>query len=236
MLNIEYWMLIAFITPWPPTDVSIPINSCWNGSRAPPNNLNARLAWKRMFWFNDTRTSLWTLQLEAIDKKLSAHLEELNKFLLIRMEVKECLNQHHDPFTRHLPVEITSHIFAIYTENFNSDFDFQHPIIEHGGPLLLGAVSKSWRKIAFSTPNLWNTVNILIPSTHHLPTKVELTKQWLHRSRQLPLYLSLIYRISNDRVEPEPDSLIPLFNVLQRVAPRWYKLVLESCTPHFLAR
>ena len=119
------------------------------------------------------------LQLEAINTKLSAHLEELNKLLLIRMEVKERLNQHHDPFARHLPVEITSHIFAIYIEIFNSDFDLQNPIIKHGGPLLLGAVSKSWREIAFSMPNLWNTVNILIPSTNHLPTKVEL----IHRGQ-----------------------------------------------------
>jgi len=59
------------------------------------------------------------LRLEAVDAKLYPHLEEENKLLLIRTEVKERFNQHHDPFIRQLPLEIASHIFAIYTEDFN---------------------------------------------------------------------------------------------------------------------
>jgi hypothetical protein len=142
--------------------------------------------------------------------------------------VKERVNQHHDPFTRHLPVEIASHIFSNYTEDFNSGFDPQSPIIEHGGSLCLGAVSESWRQVAFNTPHLWNTLNISIVSNDNLPMKVELTKQWLNRSRQLPLHLSLVYQVyhESDVIESEPNSLIPLFNVLQNVAPRWCKLVL----------
>jgi len=177
------------------------------------------------------------LQVKAIDAKLDAHPEEEKKLLLIRTEVEESPNQHHDPFTRHLPIEMTSYIFAIYTENFNLDFDPQDPIVENGGPLLLAAVSKSWREIAFGTPHLWNTANILIPSTDNLSTKAELTEQWLDRSRQLPLYLSLTYRESDDQIEPEFDSLVPLFYVLQNVAPRWRNLVLEIspmlCTKFF---
>jgi len=168
------------------------------------------------------------LQLQAIDTKLYALQEEVNKLLLIRTEVKERLNQHHDPFTRHLPMEITSNIFAIYTEIFNSDFDLNYATTTYGGPLLLGAVSKSWREIAFATPHLWNTVNVVIPSIDKLPITVELTKQWLDRSRQLPLYLSLVHRAFewDEQTEGEVVSLIPLFNILQNVAPRWYKLVL----------
>jgi len=168
------------------------------------------------------------LQLEAIDTKLYTLQQEVNKLLLIRTELKERLNQHHDPFTRYLPIEITSNIFAMFTENFNSDFDPQDPTSIYGGPLLLGAVAKSWREIAFATPHLWNTLNILIPSIDKLPIEVELMKQWLDRSQQLPLYLSLVLRTSalDEQIEEEASSLIPLFNVLQNVAPRWYKLVL----------
>jgi hypothetical protein len=71
-------------------------------------------------------------------------------------------------------------------------------------------------------PYLWNTVNIHIPSNDTLQTRVELTKEWLDRSRQLPLHLSLIYEESNV-VESE---LIPLFNVLQHVSSRWCTLTL----------
>ena len=121
------------------------------------------------------------MQITAVGAKVYAHLEEINKLLKIQAEVKEHVNQHHDPLS-HLPVEISSHIFAIYTEEVNSHFDPQSLCVERGGPLLLGAVSKFWRQVAFSTPHLWNTVNIHIFSNDNLPTKVELTKEWLARS------------------------------------------------------
>ena len=85
--------------------------------------------------------------------QLNAVNEGINKLLKIQAEVKERVNHHHDPFSP-LPVEIASHIFAIYTEDVNSNFNPKSPIIERGGPLLLGAVSKFWRQVAFSTPHL----------------------------------------------------------------------------------
>jgi hypothetical protein len=159
-----------------------------------------------------------------LNAKLYEHLEEINKLLKIQEELKERVNEYHDPLTRYLPVEIASHIFAIYTEDFNSAFDPRNSIVERG-PLLLGAVSKSWRRIAFSTPHLWNTVNIHIPSPSNdkLPMKVGLTKEWLDRSRQLPLHLSLLHEDSN----AVKSELIPLFKVLQNVSHRWCRLFLE---------
>jgi len=171
------------------------------------------------------------VQLKAVDAMLYAHFEEINKLLKTRTELEERVNQHHDPLTR-LPVEISSHIFAIYTEDLNSTFDPRNPIVEHG-PLLLGAVSKSWRRVAFSTPHLWNTVNIRILSNDNLPMKVGLAKEWLDRSRQLPLHLSVVHEDSN-KVK---SKLFPLFKVLQNVSPRWCTLVLgisASLYPTFL--
>jgi hypothetical protein len=164
------------------------------------------------------------MQLQAVDAKLYAYFEEINKLLKTQAEVKARVNEHHDPLTR-LPVEITSHIFAIYTEDVNSEFDPLSFVDERGGPLLLGAVSKSWRRVAFSTPRLWNTINIQIRSSDSLRTKVELTKEWLDRSRQLPLHISLVYQTSNV-VEQEPNPLTPLFNLMQNVSTRWRQLVL----------
>ena len=171
------------------------------------------------------------MQLKAVDEKLDAHLEEINKLLKTKAEVEERVNQHHDPLN-YLPVEISSHILAIYTEDVNSAFDPRHPIVEHG-PLLLGAVSKSWRRVAFSTPHLWNTINIHILSNDNLPMKVELAKEWLDRSRHLPLHLSVIHEDSN----AVKSELFPLFDVLQNVSPRWCTLVLgisASLYPTFL--
>ena len=177
------------------------------------------------------------MQLKAVNAKLYAHFEEINKLLKIQTEIKQRVNQHHDPLS-HLPVEISSHIFSIYTEDVNSDFDPLSDVVQRGGPLLLGAVSQFWRQVAFSTPHLWNTVNIHILSNNNLRTKVELTKEWLARSRQLPLHLSLGYPTWNV-VESGRDQLIPLFNELQHVSPRWCMLFLGipvSLCPTFLGR
>jgi hypothetical protein len=176
------------------------------------------------------------MHLDAVDMQLYAYLEEINKLLKIQAEAKQRVNQHHDLLTRHLPVEISSYIFSIYTDDVNSDFDPQSSIIGRDGPLVLAPVSRTWRRVAFSTPDLWSTVNIHIRSSDNLRTKAELTKEWLARSRRLPLHLSLVYRTSNV-VEPEPNPLIPLFNLIQKVSPRWRKLVLEIpptfCTAFF---
>jgi hypothetical protein len=161
------------------------------------------------------------MQLKDVDAKLYAHFEEINKLLEIQADVKERVNQHHDPLAN-LPVEISSHIFAIYTEDVNSEFDPPSPVVKRGGPLIFGAVSKFWRQVAFSTPHLWNTVNIHIRSNDNLPMTVELMKEWLDRSGQLPLHLLLIHENSN----MVKSKLIPLFNVLQNVSPRWCTLVL----------
>lgn len=135
------------------------------------------------------------------------------------------IEEDHDAFSRHLPPELISHIFTIYTETFNSSFDIVRPSTERG-PLLLGAVSKLWREVAFGTPQLWNTINIHIrlPS-NNITAKIELTKHWLDRSGQLPLYLSL--RIGTTDIELESRLLGPLFSLIRNLSPRWYLLVLD---------
>ena len=102
------------------------------------------------------------------------------------------IDQDHDDLTRHLPPELISHISTIYTENFNSSFDIRQPSDECG-PLLLGAVSKLWREVAFGTPQLWKTIYFQSRSLdpNKIKTKIELLKQWIDRSRHLPLYISL---------------------------------------------
>ena len=166
---------------------------------------------------------------EAVNADIEQHpVDEVTESLQMQkeLEMKGNTNQNHDPFSRHLPPELMSHIFAIYTDNFNSSVDIRAPC-NRGGPLRLGAVSKLWREVAFSTPRLWNTINIQIyfPCNNIIP-KIEITKQWLDRSRHLPLYLSL--RITAAAERPlEPRLLGPLFGLIRNLAPRWHTLVLN---------
>src|SRR5437016_9133979 len=114
----------------------------------------------------------------ATNMNIDQHLNEVTKPLQIWEEVKRHINNGCDPFNSHLPPEIISHIFAIYVAEFNSNLDLQCSSTEHGGPLLLGAVSKLWREVAFGTPQLWSTINIHILSlTNDITPKIELTKE-----------------------------------------------------------
>ncbi|KIM47420.1 hypothetical protein M413DRAFT_22091 [Hebeloma cylindrosporum] len=136
------------------------------------------------------------------------------------LESKGNFVQGHDPFSRHLPPELLSHIFDVYTEHFNSPTN-----IFCGGPLRLCAVSKLWRAVAFATPRLWNTMVIYFcfPS-NDITLESELTKQWLDRSGQLPLYLT--FRTRPTDTDTDPSLLEPLFSLIRNFAPRWRKLVL----------
>ena len=169
-------------------------------------------------------------------------VDEVTKLLQIR-EIK--IDEEHDTFSRHLPPELLSHIFTIYTETLNSSFDIQRPSAERG-PLLFGAVSKLWREVAFDMPQLWNTINIQIDPTlspltpSRIKTKIELVKQWLDRSRQLPLCISLQAKGTYTKY-----LWGPLFSLIRNCAARWHILVLNifpslydaflnglTCAPH----
>jgi len=169
---------------------------------------------------------------EAANANINPHLDEVGKSLQIREGMQGPTNNRCDPFSSHLPPEITSHIFSIYTEAFNSSFDVRDPPTERSGPLLLAAVSKRWREVAFSTPQLWNTLNIHIswPVPSNMPREIDLAKQWLDRSSELPLYLSLrifhSIHISHDQI----DTLRPLFHLIRNFAPRWHILALIFST------
>jgi len=172
---------------------------------------------------------------EAANANIDQHLEEITKPLQIRGKMEGQINNNHDPFTSHFPPEITSHIFATYTEEINSYFGLQSPSTGRVGPLLLGAVSKLWREVAFGTPQLWNTLDIHIRSpTNDITQKIELTKQWLDRSGQLPLCLSL--RINNtSEIESATYSLRSLFSLIRNLAPRWHILVLAVSSSFYRA-
>ncbi|PPQ68067.1 hypothetical protein CVT26_007352 [Gymnopilus dilepis] len=187
-------------------------------------------------------------------------VDELAKALLRRRTaVKRRFNETHDPITSLLPVEIVSLIFAIVVDLTRDPFEswtfgFENRPVHHrfakadcSVPLVLSAVCKSWREVAFATPRLWTKVDIFVYSEDKVPVLCELTRQWLDRSRQFPLILSLYHdywRVNADPPSGNEDSdtedesdekeefkkmvglLLPLFDVVRASAPRWQALRL----------
>ncbi|CAA7265040.1 unnamed protein product [Cyclocybe aegerita] len=99
------------------------------------------------------------------------------------------VNQSHDPFIHKFPPEIASEIFVSYLPGPDDD---PWAKVEISGPLILGAVSRKWRQIAWSTPQLWSTIMLeLYFKGCDIPLRRALVREWLSRSGGLPLDIHL---------------------------------------------
>jgi len=143
-----------------------------------------------------------------------ADLAELDR-IIVRVEnllasllrgralLKTKLNRLDSPMINLLPPEIISLIFTFCVPDFN---DYDPETFVRGDPpvpFLLGAVCRSWRSIAWSTPTLWSCLSLHL-STQNLTILVDLMKEWLYRSGELPLSV----RLSCDPVSGDRGDVI----------------------------
>lgn len=97
------------------------------------------------------------------------------------------------------------------------------------GPLILGAVCRKWREIAWPTPPTLEFYNNTFPKS--LSSNLTIAREWLGRSGQLPLSISIImwshyrYNIA--------DHLLPMVHLLNKYAGRWHHLEFYAI-PHDL--
>ncbi|KAJ7603987.1 hypothetical protein DFH06DRAFT_319559 [Mycena polygramma] len=85
-------------------------------------------------------------------------------------------------------------------------------------PLLLGEICRAWRSIAWSTPELWNAIQLYCPYDVH--DAVPLLDRWLSRAGDLPLTIELKYEVYPDT---SSDGLLRL---LKRHAGQLQNLTL----------
>ncbi|KDR86101.1 hypothetical protein GALMADRAFT_274780, partial [Galerina marginata CBS 339.88] len=138
-----------------------------------------------------------------------------------------------------MPMEISSRIFlfCVHREPFTPEAT----IADHGlvsWPLALGAVCQTWRQIAWATPQLWNFISIRF-QVDKFPARDELVKEWLSRSGQLPLSISVFERCYVDEncyIAPIEESTAHHFHsviqTLNGYSSRWQNLSVRL--PSFL--
>lgn len=161
-------------------------------------------------------------KIQALDIEIQRLVYERETIL------KTQVNPTHDPLVRRLPTELVSRIFTFYIRDrplLCEDGEILHlPKIHCSAPLVISAVCKPWREIAFSTPSLWATLKICLYSFEKVPLQAELVTQWLGRSGGLPLDISISH--SKPFSYGPPVSKLSLMDVLTKYAARWRNLNL----------
>ncbi|KAF8961083.1 hypothetical protein BDZ97DRAFT_1921608 [Flammula alnicola] len=177
------------------------------------------------------------VKLVELDAIIDHQLVDLVDLLEKRRALKTVINHHHNPLVHRLPCEIASHIFTLYVESVNDLFLSERPsnIADWSPPLLLASVCRTWREIALKIPRLWASANIFLYKSDLRGSQAELVKQWLDRSGQLPLSISLTMALpDHDQVQDQFFSR--LFDVVRQYSHRWHSLTLYSdiCDNHHI--
>ncbi|CAA7270876.1 unnamed protein product [Cyclocybe aegerita] len=122
-------------------------------------------------------------------------------------------NHAHDPFTHALPPELMSRIFEFCVSSAPNGML---------NPLILGAVCKRWRQIAWAAPNLWTTVRVNLDRFQsRVALHCELLSQWLARSAQLPLSIWISCNESNINPSMHPLTSQNALEILNQYSARW---------------
>jgi len=167
---------------------------------------------------------------------LQGRVQEVEQTLLDLRAAQQSLisiiNFHHSSFIRNIPNEVVRLIFSFCPglspplPRGNKEFPTRRFCT-----LTLGAVCKKWREIAWTMPELWSVLRIPDVPEGSDPTfslQVELAKEWLGRSANLPLRISLETRTlsRNPKFNPHVRELIQVVNSYSR---RWQ--CLDICVP-----
>ncbi|KAF8956443.1 hypothetical protein BDZ97DRAFT_187377 [Flammula alnicola] len=144
----------------------------------------------------------------------------LNDLKQSRTSLRGRANEIHNPLAHRVPVEVASHIFAFCIPVHDR---YSHCGVQKNAPLILGAVCKTWRAVAWSTPQLWTSICIAV-YPRDFAVLADLAEEWLARSGKLPLSIHLYLKedetISNFAVNP-------LIEVLYAHSSRWRSLDLD---------
>ena len=155
-------------------------------------------------------------------------------------ELKRNVNRRHSPFIRIIPSEIIAMISGFANTKFA--ITGRLPTSK-----VLSSVCSDWRRTVLGAPELWSSIRIDLPSTSQtpdmassaLPRLATLIDEWLSRSGQLPLNISLCYGHHDDvtlrfaQNPPDPLTLEkyrPILKILDKYSSRWHSFYISIPT------
>ncbi|KAJ6493266.1 hypothetical protein C8R45DRAFT_989253 [Mycena sanguinolenta] len=158
-------------------------------------------------------------KLADITEEIARLQSLLNEAMHQRDELQGFINVHTALVSpvRRLPDDIMQEIFLAARPS-----DRNPAMTSDEAPLLLCRICKSWRTIALTTPSLWSSLHIVVPSLSALPQLTEKATTWLGRSGVVPLDISLLYSRTSD----VHRDISPLTSILLGVSRRWQNMEL----------
>jgi hypothetical protein len=156
------------------------------------------------------------------DMELERTIQELQEK---RRILRTRMNASHDPFNFKFPPEIASLIFSLSLEK--DDYEPGRSTLRKlPTPFLLGSISRSWRQLARSTPQLWSTIafTLVRKKTDALPP-LQFINDWLQLSGSLPLTL-WIFKDTRTKVGWK-TFCPPVVDAINQHSGRWHKVVFH---------
>ncbi|KIM36319.1 hypothetical protein M413DRAFT_31740 [Hebeloma cylindrosporum] len=177
-----------------------------------------------------------------LDSQIAQVHSQLVELAQKRNDLKAKINQRHDPFIHHLPVELSSKIFLHYVRRVYGTFNPREAAYrkfkrDWAPALFLSSICSTWRKIAFATSQLWRTIKIpLMQDDPDVDLKIKLLNDCVDRAGQRTLFIGVFQLQLYDsphfsQLEDKLESLIPLFAAIKEVARRSKKLDLWGLPP-----
>jgi hypothetical protein len=174
---------------------------------------------------------------ESLDRQIHDMEEALATLKALRASNNTKINTLHDPLSR-LPIKLVSDIFMYLRPlpmelAYRRDVDVPDDVAKSmKTPLLLGAVSRAWRALAWSIPRLWLMISVNVYNgNEEVP---DIIRQWLGRSGQLPLCIYLYAaqkQLDGGLFSGDPSGDEPfverLMDVINEYSGRWFYLNLD---------
>ncbi|KAF4612009.1 hypothetical protein D9613_004329 [Agrocybe pediades] len=175
----------------------------------------------------------------TVEKDIEEAVIRLKSLLSRHQRLKTELNHNHSPIIRDLPVEMLSTIFySCFSEKFRQD-DGELMYGDFFIPLKIGSVCRTWRQVARSTPELWTIIHFqrLFRTTSEVCDQYKMMEEWIHRSRALPIYVSLYeYAEENANLGREADGCNcwnKSLELLAQCCDRWKDATLDLSRASF---
>ncbi|PPR04497.1 hypothetical protein CVT26_002408 [Gymnopilus dilepis] len=171
-------------------------------------------------------------QISRVREALSEAQISLNALLKRHQETRTRINHAHDSLFSRLPLEVISTVFQHLVPRIPFD---RRPLGDLVRPkelgwtyisplLVLGAVSRDWRRITRSTPSLWRSIVIRL-NMPKLDSYVDLVRGWLERSGSLTLFIKVYFDFDSEWVNPE--DVHAMVNIVNQHSGRWEMLDLQ---------